>query len=454
MERTDKELLGCFLTHRDETAFEALLQRHGPMVLRVCQRTLLDDHEAQDAFQATFLILARKASAIQKAESVGSWLYGVALRTATRRRAQIATRSIREKEAGTMISSNPTPSENVWPAIDEELKKLPEKYREPLISCYLEGRTYQEVARELGCGYDEIRGVLHRARDLLRTRLIRRGVTLSAATLSSLFSDHASAITISPELLAATSKAAFAVATRGGSAMGGGAVSQQVITLTQGTMKTMLIEKLSTSLVTLLVFAGVVAGTGIMTYHFLAGRQRSPGATMASAPLRSSSSFASTTPGATRPHSAGNARGKSGLLKTSGPKKGPSEPHAVITSSPSDRVDVKQILTKLDDEKDELLHQNDLFEKSHRILNEARQLDAAKDQYALENNKGGNMTPAWEDLTPYLKAGTRLATGGGTDIYGNPFIIGGLQDRLTVNPKTKEALSEATSGDVFWGPYS
>jgi RNA polymerase sigma factor (sigma-70 family) len=149
---TDAELLRRFVAGRDEAAFEALLRRHGPMVLAVCRRVL--DSDAEDAFQAVFLVLVRKAAAIDRRESVGSFLHGVALRTALRARSDLACRRRHERQVAAMPAGEPTP-DAVWhdlrPILDEEMARLPRWYREPFRLCYLEGLTYDEVARTLGC---------------------------------------------------------------------------------------------------------------------------------------------------------------------------------------------------------------------------------------------------------------------------------------------------------------
>jgi RNA polymerase sigma factor (sigma-70 family) len=150
---TDGRLLERFVRNKDESAFQALLQRHGAMVLGVCRRVLGDVHDAEDAFQATFLVLVRKARSIGKADSVGSWLYGVAYRTALKARADAARRRIHERQGGEMSNSDPL-ADVAWrdlrAVLDEELGRLPEKYKAPLVLCYLEGKTNEEAAQLLG----------------------------------------------------------------------------------------------------------------------------------------------------------------------------------------------------------------------------------------------------------------------------------------------------------------
>jgi RNA polymerase sigma factor (sigma-70 family) len=187
---SDGQLLHHFIAHRDETAFAALLQRHGPMVLGVCRRVLRQAHDVDDAFQATFLVLIRKASSISRHEMLGSWLYGVAYRVAVRSKTNAAKRRAREQQ---VVPSSAQAAEATVPAgalhreecqvLDEELQHLPEKYRAPLVLHYLEGKTKEETARRLGWKEGTVAGRLVRARRMLEGRLARRGVGGSLAML-------------------------------------------------------------------------------------------------------------------------------------------------------------------------------------------------------------------------------------------------------------------------------
>src|SRR5438045_1930853 len=182
---TDAHLLERFVSRRDEEAFATIVRRHGPMVLSVCLRILHDIHDAEDAFQATFLVLARKAAAIGRRERLGAWLHGVAQRTALKARANAARWQEIESVADT--SAAEPLSELAWQelrlVLDEEIGRLPARYRAPVILCYLEGLSYAEAARHLGCPPGTVSGRLARARELLRRRLARRGFGLSAALL-------------------------------------------------------------------------------------------------------------------------------------------------------------------------------------------------------------------------------------------------------------------------------
>jgi RNA polymerase sigma factor (sigma-70 family) len=251
----DGELLGAFVTARDAAAFEELLRRHGPMVLGVCRRVLRDAHDAEDAFQAAFLVLARRAASVVPREAVGNWLYGVACRTALEARRMIARRRAREKQAA--AAPRPTDSEPCPPdlhdLLDHELSRLPDKLRLPVVLCDLEGRTRREVARQLGVPDGTLSNRLTAARRTLAKRLADRGVTLPAGALAIALAGSAV-----PALLAASTLRA-ALATGPAAAA---AVSAAVSTLTQGVLKTMFLAKLKTIAAVALAL-GVVTGVGL-----------------------------------------------------------------------------------------------------------------------------------------------------------------------------------------------
>jgi RNA polymerase sigma factor (sigma-70 family) len=212
---TDADLLERFLTRREEAAFALLVQRHGPMVLGVCRRVLHDRHTAEDAFQATFLILVRRAASIRKQESVGSWLHGVARRVAAKARAQAAARSRRERRATEMPRTQPL-DDLTWQelrgVLDEEIGRLPEKYRAALVHCALEGQSYDQAARELGWPKNSLAKRLTRARELLRGQLARRGIALTGAALALALGEEAAGAPVTALLTMNTVRAAVCAA--------------------------------------------------------------------------------------------------------------------------------------------------------------------------------------------------------------------------------------------------
>ncbi len=208
---TDAHLLQRFAAHRDEAAFAILVERHGPLVLSVCRRVLGIVQDAEDAFQATFLVLARKAGAIQEPGLLGNWLYGVASRIARKARAGVSKRQMHEKQVRLLPSLQaPAAAEpnDLGPVLDEELARLPEKYRAALVLCYLEGKTNEEAARLLRWPTGTVKGRLARARELLRSRLVRRGLQASALLLAaSLTGARARAGQVSAALAQTTARA-------------------------------------------------------------------------------------------------------------------------------------------------------------------------------------------------------------------------------------------------------
>src|SRR6516164_6976669 len=180
---SDHELMEQFITGRDDAAITTLVRRHGPMVYNVCRRVLRNEHDAEDAFQATFLVFARKAHTLRSQESVGNWLYGVAYRTALKARTAAARRSRQEAAAPVRRVAEPLAELTVHEAqtiVDQELARLPDKYRAPLVLCCLEGMTRDEAAQQLGWSPRLLKSRLEQARELLRNRLVRRGTTLTA----------------------------------------------------------------------------------------------------------------------------------------------------------------------------------------------------------------------------------------------------------------------------------
>jgi RNA polymerase sigma factor (sigma-70 family) len=226
-ELTDEELLERFTSQREEAAFTALVRRHAALVLGVCRRVLHHAQDAEDAFQAVFCVLARKAEAIRRRRAVASWLYAVAYRVASKAR---AARGRRPMPQGN-LPDIPAPSESpecVWrdiqPILDQEVNRLPEKYRQAFVLCYLEGKTNEQAAAELGCPLGTVLSRLARARDRLRARLTRRGLTLSAGGLAAALGGAAAQGAVPSVLTEAAVKSglAFAWGTASGGAVSAG----------------------------------------------------------------------------------------------------------------------------------------------------------------------------------------------------------------------------------------
>jgi RNA polymerase sigma factor (sigma-70 family) len=260
---SDAGLLERFALHRDEAAFEVLVQRFGPMVFGVCNRVLRDSHAAEDAFQATFLVLAKKARSVARRELIGNWLWGVAYRTATRAKADAARWHLREGQIRMPPASNPL-EDVIWrdlrSVLDEEIARLPAKYRRPVLLCYLEGKTNEQAARQLCCPLGTVFTRLARARELLHARLTRRGLTLSATAFAAALAGEATAV-IPPPLVGSTVKAASLFAA--GNTAAAGIVSARAATLAQGALKAMFISKLKIAAVLLLAVV-TLAGAGIL----------------------------------------------------------------------------------------------------------------------------------------------------------------------------------------------
>jgi RNA polymerase sigma factor (sigma-70 family) len=291
---SDRELLERVLAAHDETAFQAILCRHGPMVFRVCRRVLHHEQDVEDAFQATFVVLARAARTIRKRGSLASWLHGVAYRAACKARACAARR--RECAAPPEGPAQARAADEVsWKelrsVLDEELARLPEKLRAPLVLCYLEGLTQDEAARQLGCSKITCRRNLERARELLGSRLVRRGVTLSAVLLASLLSECAANATVPPTLIASAAQAGAALAA-GQEAAAVAVTSGRAVALADGLVQSALAGNWKPLGVLLLAVLLAGVGSAVMTRdappaepppRTIAGDENTPTATTAPA---------------------------------------------------------------------------------------------------------------------------------------------------------------------------
>ena len=263
---SDRQLLDRFTSRRDaagEAAFAAVVRRHGPMVLGVCNEFLKDRHDAEDAFQAVFLVLARKAHSIRDLDLLGNWLYGVTIRTCRHLRHQLVSPS---QERGrhalrrcALRASRPCqPSRSFWPAnrpscCTTEIERLPRAFRLPVVLCYLEGLTVHETARRLGCSHGTIRSRMARARAKLRRGLSRRGIVLPAAALAGTLSSRTASASVPPRLCETTAHAAMDFA-----------AGLSVAPLAQEMLRSMLVNKLKlTALSLLLIAAGATGAFGL-----------------------------------------------------------------------------------------------------------------------------------------------------------------------------------------------
>jgi RNA polymerase sigma factor (sigma-70 family) len=256
---TDGELLTRFLTRRDDDALAALVERHGPMVWGVCRRVLRNPHDAEDAFQATFLVLVRKAATVIPREMVANWLYGVAHQTAVRLRATTARRGVREMQ----LKEQPEPAvaearvNELLPFLDQELSRLPERFRGLIVLCDLEGKTRKEAARQLGCPEGTVASRLARARDMLAKRMARHGLAVSGGSLATALSQSGASAGVPDAVVSSTIR----VAGLGAANQATGASSGPVAALAEGVLKTMLLKKIMATTMVVVVL-GVAAITG------------------------------------------------------------------------------------------------------------------------------------------------------------------------------------------------
>jgi RNA polymerase sigma factor (sigma-70 family) len=260
--RTDRQLLHGFARQRDEGAFALLVRRHGAMVLGVCRRVLRQQQDAEDAFQAAFLVLARKAGSSGWGDSVGGWLFRVAYHLALKARRRGGRRRAVEVAMAQVPETAAAPAGNdpeLRAALDEEVSRLPEGYRAAVVLCYLEGRDQAEAGRQLGCTVDALKGRLRRAREMLQRRLRQRGVGLSVAALGAVLAEGAASAAPSAALLASTARAAVLFAA---GAQAAGAVSAQALALAVGGLKTMCVTKIKLFGI-VLASVGMLAGGGV-----------------------------------------------------------------------------------------------------------------------------------------------------------------------------------------------
>jgi RNA polymerase sigma factor (sigma-70 family) len=279
---TDEALLARYCAGRDEAAFELLVWRHGTMVMSVCRRVLQDVHHAEDAFQATFLTLARKADSIGKGEALSCWLYRVASRIAFRARKRVSRRQEREQSLygrPEVSASTALESQELRPVLDEEVNRLPIKYRSPIVLCYLEGKTHAQAAQQLGWAKGTVSGRLARARDLLRSRLLRRGLALASVLSASTAAAPPASALVPAALVDTTVKLALLFAA--GKITTARLLSQQATVLAEGCLRTMFMSKLRIALVGMIAVLILGAGAGLLGRSLLHAQPPARNATLA-----------------------------------------------------------------------------------------------------------------------------------------------------------------------------
>jgi RNA polymerase sigma factor (sigma-70 family) len=257
------QLLERYLERRDESAFEALVTRHAPMVLGVCRRMLGHPADVEDAFQATFLVLVRRARQLGPRDAIGPWLHGVAVRVALRARARAARRRRHEPIALEFPAAAPVearPDPELGEVLDQELSRLPAKYRSPLVLCYLEGRTHEEAAQQLKWPLGTVKGRLARARDLMRSRLVRRGLSPTAGALAIFLTQDATAAVQHP-LVEHTVRTSWKLAS--GQSLSQ-VVSASITSLVEGVLATMLFHQLKWVGLAVLLAGLAFTGAGVM----------------------------------------------------------------------------------------------------------------------------------------------------------------------------------------------
>jgi RNA polymerase sigma factor (sigma-70 family) len=268
---SDGELLERFIKQQDEAAFAGLMQRHAAMVWGVCSRVLGGHHDSEDAFQATFLVLVRKASTIVPRDMVANWLHGVAHLVALKARSTSARRRMKERQVDNMpeVSIQHDPWDDLQPLLDQELTRLPNKFRATLILCDLEGKTRKQAAQQLNLPEGTVASRLATARTMLAKRLRRRGFVLSGGALAIILSEQAGSAAAPVSLLNSTIEAASLFAA--GTATAAGAIPSTVIALTEGVLKKMLTTKLKTATAAIVAMTITLGGVSSLL-------QRSPAA--------------------------------------------------------------------------------------------------------------------------------------------------------------------------------
>jgi RNA polymerase sigma factor (sigma-70 family) len=281
--RTDGQLLDDFSGRRDEAAFAALVARHGPMVFRVCRRVLNHEQDAEDAFQAVFLVLARNVGSIQKREALANWLYGVAYRTSMKAKRSAARRRNQERLGALTSQAATYPTwDDVQAALDEEIQRLPRAFRSAFVLCVLEGKSAPEAAAELGVEKGTVSSRLTRARQRLQKQLARRGINLGAMLAALSVAEIASKAAVPADLAAATLRCGVWVAA---GQPGAGLIPSHISALAAGVSRAMFLTKVKIALFVISA-AGLIATAGALTHQALGSGKSQPGVRTLSAPSK------------------------------------------------------------------------------------------------------------------------------------------------------------------------
>jgi RNA polymerase sigma factor (sigma-70 family) len=267
---SDAQLLEGFVARREEAALAAIVRRHGPMVWGVCRRVLGNYHDAEDAFQATYLVLVRKAASIAAPDLLANWLYGVAHQTALKARATTAKRSARERQVMEMPEPA-VPEQDLWaelePLLDQELGRLPTRYRTAIVLCDLEGKTRKEAAGQLGVPDGTLAAWVARGRGMLARRLARHRLLLSGEALAAVLLQNAASAGVPVSVMASTMTATRLFASAPAAATG--AISAKAAALADQVVKAMLVSKLKLGMAVLAIVALLGAAVGASASHMM-----------------------------------------------------------------------------------------------------------------------------------------------------------------------------------------
>ena len=276
---TDRQLLEQFRSRAGdaaEAAFAGLVERHGPMVIRTCRSVLRDEHAVEDAFQATFLVLVRRSGSLWVQDSLGPWLFQVAMRVSSSlRSAEIRRRRCEEKRAQqTETAVFDRDCDDLGPAIHQELARLPERFRAAIMLCCIEGMTQQQAAGQLGWPLGTLQSRLARGRERLRAQMLRRGLAPSSVVFATMLSPEPAQAVVPVALANATVRMALQYAA--GKAATAGVAALPVVLLTQGVLKTMVLQKLKVVLGVMLAAALTAAGAGVWAQQALRSDSEQP----------------------------------------------------------------------------------------------------------------------------------------------------------------------------------